>query len=369
MDPAGGRTIVSARLIGFSGLGTKGPAAFLLDTGTRRILLDFGQGPDGDALPLIDDIGPVDALVLSHGHKDHMGALAHIDRIGRPPVFATEGLLRQVPALHGRCPLPARGRTEILGIPVETGRNGHAPGGIWLRFDVGDGFLYTGDYSRESAIYAFDEPPPAGTVCLDASYGANDQPLRHGQEVLARMAVGGPILLPSPADGRGPDMALFFHEHGHDVALDEPTRRVVQMLADEPEHAWLDARQRLGALARTARPLASDAPAQGVMIASNGTGSSGVASELIKRWSSGPAPQIVFTGHLGKGSPAERLVGSGRAGLVRWNVHPPLHDNIWLVRTVNARQVIPAFLKLEDAQALRTAFGEASVSTDRVIAI
>jgi hypothetical protein len=105
------------------------------------------------------------------------------------------------------------------------------------------------------------------------------------------------------------------------------------------------------------------------MIASNGTGSSGVAGALIARWGRGSAPQIVFTGHLGKGSPAERLVGSGRASLVRWNVHPPLHDNLWLVRAVQARQVIPAFLKLEDARALRTAFGEASVSTDRVIAI
>jgi Cft2 family RNA processing exonuclease len=369
MDPARGRPIVSARLISFSGLGTKGPAAFLLETGTQRILLDFGQGPDADALPPIGEIGAVDALVLSHGHKDHIGALAHIDRIGRPLVFATEWLLRQVPGDLDRHALPSCGRAEILGIPVETGRNGHAPGGIWLRFDVGNGFLYTGDYSRESAICAFDEPPPAGTVCLDASYGANDQPLTHGQEALACMAAKGPMLLPSPADGRGPDMALFFHERGHDVALDDATRSIIQTLANDPDYAGPDAKARLAALAQVARPLGSDSPAHGVMIASNGTGSSGIASDLMKRWNNGPAPQIVFTGHLGKGSPAERLVESGRASVVRWNVHPPLHDNLRLVRTVQARQVIPAFLKMEDARALSTAFGEASVSTDRIVAV
>ena len=105
------------------------------------------------------------------------------------------------------------------------------------------------------------------------------------------------------------------------------------------------------------------------MIAGNGTGSTGVAAELIERWGSGPAPQIVFTGHLGIGSPAERLVGTGRASFVRWNVHPPFQDNLRLVRSLSARQVIPAFLKLEEAMALSTAFGNATVSTDRVTLI
>jgi hypothetical protein len=164
-------------------------------------------------------------------------------------------------------------------------------------------------------------------------------------------------------------MALFFHERGYEVALDEATHQVVQELADEPKHAPPGIQKRLAALVRAARPLASDSAAEGVMIASNGTGSSGVAGQLIERWRNGAGPQIVFTGHLGKDSPAERLVGSGRASLVRWNVHPPLHDNLWLVHTVQARQVIPAFLKMEEARAMGAAFGEASVSTDRVVAI
>jgi Cft2 family RNA processing exonuclease len=360
---------VSARLIAISGLGTKGPASFLLETGASRILLDFGQGPDAEALPSFEAIGPVDALVLSHGHKDHLGALPHIDRIGRPPVFATDRVLRQVPADLDRRALPARGRAEILGLNITTGRSGHAPGGVWLHFDVGKGFLYTGDYCRESAVYVFDDPPTSGTILLDASYGINDQNLSFGQDGLARMATDGPLLLPSPADGRGPEMALFLHERGHQIALDDATHAALSLLAEDGEHTSADVRKRLDALKRGVRPLVPDSPAKGVMIASNGTGSSGVAAALIERWRSDPGPRIAFTGHVGKGSPAERLVMSSRASVVRWNVHPRLQDNLWLARAVNASQIIPAFLKVEDAREFGMAFGGARVSTERVTAL
>ncbi len=357
------------RLVAISGLGTKGPASFLLDTGASRILLDFGQGPDRDALPSFEAIGSVDALVLSHGHKDHLGALPYIDRIGRPPVFATDWVLRQVPADLDRRAIPARGRTEILGLTVTTGRSGHAPGGVWLHFDVGKGFLYTGDYSHESMVYVFDDPPAAGTILLDASYGTNDQHLSCGQDALARLATDGPILLPSPADGRGPDMALFFHERGYEIALDNATHAAVSMLAGDREHANPNVSKRLDALKQMARPLVPQPPAHGVMIAGNGSGSSGVAAALIERWGSDSDPQIVFTGHVGEGSPAERLVMSGRASVVRWNVHPRLQDNLRLVDAVKAGQVIPAFLRLEDAREFRRAFRGARVSTAPVIAL
>src|SRR6185503_2386830 len=109
-----------------SGVGAKGPACFLLEAQGKRLMLDLGYGPQPGLWPNVDDVGRVDALLLSHSHKDHIGGLS---------------------------PLPIQGRGEVLGIPVDTGRNGHAPGGIWMRFHGGTGLLYTGDYSTESALY------------------------------------------------------------------------------------------------------------------------------------------------------------------------------------------------------------------------
>ena len=97
----------------------------------------------------------------------------------------------------------------MLGIPVDTGRNGHAPGGIWMRFHGGTGLLYTGDYSTESALYAFDTPPKSRTVLFDCSYGDDDTPLAERLKTLAPH-LAGDVLLPAPADGRGPISRCIF---------------------------------------------------------------------------------------------------------------------------------------------------------------
>src|SRR5271168_4444924 len=142
----------SLRLI--SGVGKKGPACFLIEAQSKRLMLDLGEGPPPGLMPDVADIGRVDAVILSHGHRDHVGGLSLLPKLGNPPVYATEIVLRALPDGIAKRPLPLRGRGDVLGIAVQTGRNGHAPGGIWLRFAVGDGLLYTGDFSAESMLYA-----------------------------------------------------------------------------------------------------------------------------------------------------------------------------------------------------------------------
>ena len=169
-----------------SGVGAKGPACFLLEAQGKRLMLDLGYGPQPGLWPNVDDVGKVDALLLSHSHKDHIGglSLAAEDRqsadLSRP-----RSPRKKLPAGTTFNPLPhewpRQGRRAST---VETGRNGHAPGGIWLRFHAGTGFLYTGDYSTESALYAFDPPPKSRTVLIDCSYGDDDTPLAERQKAL-----------------------------------------------------------------------------------------------------------------------------------------------------------------------------------------
>jgi Cft2 family RNA processing exonuclease len=361
---------MSARLLAVSGLGAKEPAAFVVETAGRRLMLDCGEGPEPGRLPDIDAIGRVDAIILSHSHKDHAGALRFRDRIGSPPVYATPPVLTRIEKDIPTHPVPIRGRTEVLGIAVETGTNGHAPGGVWLRLAAGEGLLYMGDHSPESRLYRFDVPPPTATMIVDSSYGDAETRLDGQRDALAKLAAKGPVLFPVPADGRGPDIAIFLRESGFEVAIDDAVRTVAEMMTQEGrESVRPESIRAVQRLVKEAVPLDARSQPRGAMIAHGGSGDVGVAAVLIKRWRDARRPTIVFTGHLAAGTAGLTLVDSGRALFQRWNVHPAFSDNLRLVESVNPRRVIPAFGDPKYLTAWRQGAAPREVISDSSVAL
>ena len=357
----------SLRLI--SGVGKKGPACFLVEAAGRRLVLDLGEGPPPGALPAVDGIGRIDALILSHGHRDHVGGLSLLPKLGNPPVYATEIVARGLPEGIAVRPLPVGGIADVLGIAVATGRNGHAPGGIWLHFAIGDGLLYTGDYSTESALYAYDPPAKtAATALVDCSYADYQRPLAECWDVLAHYLERGPLLLPAPANGRGPEIALELLRHGiDDIFVDAAMRNALRQLGDGDAIALRpDAGDDIRRLAEIARPIDG---ARGVMLAASADGASGATARLLPRFEHSPDVTILFTGYVNPTTPAERLTKSGRAQTIRWNVHPLLADTVALARTVQAKTVIPAFCNRAKIPALAAALKPARVTMDAVLEI
>lgn len=356
----------AARLTPISGIGGKGPACFLLEAAGRRLLLDVGVGPDIGHKPNLDGLGRVDAVLLSHAHGDHAGGLNLLAQVGDPPVYATAIVAAQVAAPGGRPlrPLPLRGRADVLGVTVTTGRNGHSPGGVWLHLGVGDGLLYAGDTCMESEIYAFDDPPPAATAIIDASDGFDDESQAVRRKSLRAVLAGRKVLLPVPATGRGPEIALFaFDEMAQPPALCDDLRGAVAKMAGPWREALRPgAARRLGRLLSAARPIGEEP--EGVVIAANANANHGASARLLPLWGGRDDVQVVLTGYVPRGTPARAAEECGRAAVLRWNVHPRFSDNVGLLRGLGARSVVPAFVEIGSRSAWDRAFSPVRVALE-----
>ncbi|MCA0942217.1 MBL fold metallo-hydrolase [Salipiger pacificus] len=329
-----------ARLTALSGLGRKSAALFLLEIEGRRLLLDMGGGLEVGERPDLSQAGRIDAVLLSHAHVDHVGALDRLAEIGAPPVYATRETQRQLPAALRPlrlAELPDRGSAEVLGLRLDTGCSGHAPGGIWMRFPtLRGGFLYTGDFSTEAPLLRCDPFPRSATVLADASYGDRDESLAFQIAALTG-AVSGGAVLPCPLGGRGPDMVTALAAAGLSV-------HACPQVAAETER-----------LTGTRPPVAtpkSASPTQ-IIVADGPNAEHGLAAALRER----PGFRFIFSGHVPRSSPARALLDAGHARWMGWNVHPRLSDLLAMAETTRAERVLPAFVDLRAAPRLTALLG------------
>ena len=124
---------------------------------SARIVIDPGAEPDR-ILAGITDWSSVDAILLTHAHLDHVGAVADVARATGAPIYlhAADRFLYDVAAEQGRMfgvhvePPPAPDEELRDGQSLSFGSidlsvrhaPGHSPGGVIL---VGDGLAFVGD--------------------------------------------------------------------------------------------------------------------------------------------------------------------------------------------------------------------------------
>jgi glyoxylase-like metal-dependent hydrolase (beta-lactamase superfamily II) len=366
---------MTATVRAISGVGGKGPACFLVEAAGMRLLLDCGAGPDEGMRPDLSGLGPIDAILLSHAHPDHVDALPEAaDRwFGPVPVYATPPVLQALPegAPADRRPL-ALGRNRLAGdLAVTCGRSGHAPGGVWLHLAIGGGLFYAGDMGFDSVLFAVDvEPPVARVAILDASYGDDDTPHEDRLAAFAPIFAARRSLLLAPAGGRGPEIALAAAAaHERKPAVCDANRAMIDRLIDDP--AWLrpGAGTMLDSLRSRIEPIESvEPPPERAIIAAKPNATGGAAKPLLEGWGRGDGP-VVATGYVAAGTPARRAVEEGRAVALRWPVHPRLSQNAALARTLGAEVVVPAFGDARHRAAWAKAFAPARIAVEETAEI
>ena len=161
----------SVRLIPLGGLGEIGLNMMLVESGDELIAVDCGLMFPDDELPGIDHVIPdfsyalakrdgFRAVVLTHGHEDHIGALPYLLRAARVPVYGTPltlALAGERLREHGLLEtadlrtLRPRERFDVGPFGIEPVRVTHSiADGIGLAVDTPVGtIIHTGDFKLD----------------------------------------------------------------------------------------------------------------------------------------------------------------------------------------------------------------------------
>ncbi|WP_117594272.1 MBL fold metallo-hydrolase [Haloprofundus halophilus] len=331
-----------------------GRSAILVDD---RLLLDYGMLTGNPPQFPVGSVDP-EAVVVSHGHLDHVGAIPTLlSGDARPPIHWTPPtyelamtLARDTLKLHGgtySCPFTEndlkrvtevaethgyRETFEAAGYEVTLYNAGHIPGSAHVLVDDGETrLLYTGDFHTDSArgqrlVSGTTARPEADVVVCESTYSDVDHEPRAEVErrfvesVRTTLWEGGTVVVPAFAIGRTQELMLVCAAHDIDCYVDGMGQGVTRMLRSYPEFVRdADALKRATSNARFVTGRDGQrrriARKNTVVITTSGMLSGGPAMTYIPEIRTDPVNKIAMTGYQVEGTPGRELLDRGRCEL------------------------------------------------------
>ena len=316
------------------------------------LLLDYGMLAGTPPRFPVADPDP-DAVVVSHGHLDHAGAIPSLlSGDARPSIHWTPPtrelavtLAEDTLKLHGgtlQCPFTETDLRRVRGVSephsyresftaagheVTLYDAGHIPGSAHVLVDDGDKrLLYTGDFHTEQQrlVPGTTARPDADVVICESTYSDVDHESRATVEdrfvrsVEETLWEGGTVVVPAFAIGRTQEMLLLCAAHDIPCYVDGMGKRVTEMLLRYPEFLRdADALRRAKSHARfvTGRDgqRTRIAEQRAAIVTTSGMLSGGPAMTYVPEIRSNPTNKITLTGYQVEGTPGRRLLETGSA--------------------------------------------------------
>ncbi|MBI5000480.1 MAG: MBL fold metallo-hydrolase [Euryarchaeota archaeon] len=257
---------MKAKFLG--GASKVGSLGMVLDTGTERLLFDYGLTPDEPpGFPM--KAPKVDAAFVTHAHVDHSGAIPWLCSVQQPDIYATPPTAEigamlmddtiKVAESEGRH-LPfgkmhvqtARRLFKYIdyGESAEVGETevtahdaGHIPGASSFEISGDHSVLFTGDiHTIETNLVNGARPVKCDTLVIESTYAGRYHPNRlkteHAfvskvEEVVDR---GGMAIVPAFAVGRTQEIIMLLMHSHRDMWLDGMGKRVNLAYLDMQEY-------------------------------------------------------------------------------------------------------------------------------------
>jgi len=250
-----------------------GASAILLDTGKYKILLDYGSSPSKNPdFPLPVSPYEIDAIILSHAHIDHSGAIPILYRGAKGPLLITtpltlelsDLLINDMIKINGdKLPFTKREVQKMMehalpihynepielfdGIVVTLRNAGHVPGSASIEIEIdGKKIWYTGDINLTDTrlLESGDVVRDADYVIMESTYAYKDHPNRKQEEkrfystVKELVEDGYTVLIPSFAVGRSQEVMCILWHYGFDgrTALDGMAQTATSIFLSYPEY-------------------------------------------------------------------------------------------------------------------------------------
>ncbi|MCL5788508.1 MAG: MBL fold metallo-hydrolase [Candidatus Marsarchaeota archaeon] len=248
-----------------------GKQGILLSSDGTDILLDYGSTVSEREPKFPEHIKPsdIDAVVLSHAHLDHSGALPYMYVSDGPVVYATSAtidlsrlLLRDFLNISGDF-LPYeflevqkmtdkarmvdyRQVVSTEKYSLEFRNAGHIPGSMMTTIELGGkSVLFTGDFNIGNTRLLIGADTGFGdvdAVIMEATYADKDHPDREDMERALVQSCkevvegGGTVLVPAFSVGRSHEVISVLRERGFDkeIFIDGMARKAAEIISDHP---------------------------------------------------------------------------------------------------------------------------------------
>lgn len=338
-----------------------GRSAVLLDTGSEKILFDYGvklNAPEAENSG--DERRPqniglnIDGVLLSHCHLDHSGMIPSLYHRGyHGSVYSTattldlaktlwrdslklaeikgkkkDFLKEDLKVLDRRSRRVTYGQTFPIGnSKVSVYDAGHIPGSTSFFVDTGDKtILYTGDInSIQTELMEGLTPnyPDVDVLVIESTYSQQNHPprdqLEEGFKKIVRRRINrdGTVVVPAFAIGRSQELLLVLSELDLDVPmyLDGMSVEATKKILQYPE--FLRSPEKLRRAYHDVKSLSKDEQRKealngpGIIVTTSGMLSGGPFKYYIQEIHSDPNVTIAMTGYQVEGTAGRKLLETG----------------------------------------------------------